>query len=277
MRVLVFDSGLGGLTVFRHVAELLPQANLIYVADNAAFPYGRWPEEKLKQRILGLFGALIDELKPDMAIIACNTASTVALQPLRDAFAIPFVGTVPAVKVAAEASRSRMFSVLATPGTVQRVYTHELIDRFAPDCRVRLVGARGLAGMAEAKLRGRDVSVEHIQNIIEPAFEEEDGERTDAIVLACTHYPLLLDELRRAAPWRVNFIDPAEAIAQQAERVASRIAIGAPDIENPVFFFTADTDPENKMEAVLKPWGFGKPELFPGWDKPQFDKAGIRG
>ncbi len=277
MRVLVFDSGLGGLTVFRHLAEMLPQASLIYVADNAAFPYGRWPEEKLSQRITKLFGAFKTELKPDMAVIACNTASTIALSPLREIYHMPFVGTVPAVKVAAEASRSRMFSVLATPGTVQRVYTHELIDRFAPDCRVRLVGARGLAGIAEAKLRGKEVSLNHIETIIQPAFEEEEGERTDAIVLACTHYPLLLDELRQAAPWRVNFIDPAEAIALQAERVASRIAIGAPEHAGPEFYFTADTDPENKMETALKPWGFGKPKLFPGWDKPQFDKAGIKG
>ncbi|PLX34877.1 MAG: glutamate racemase [Hyphomicrobiales bacterium] len=277
MRVLVFDSGLGGLTVFRPVAEMLPQAELIYVADNAAFPYGRWPERKLLKRLSGLFADLVATLRPDMAVIACNTASTIALEPLRQSLPIPLVGTVPAVKVAAEASRSRMFSVLATPGTVQRVYTHELIERFAPDCRVRLVGARGLAGIAEAALRGVEISPDHVRSIIEPAFEEEEGKRTDAIVLACTHYPLLLPQLKEAAPWPVNFIDPAEAIARQAERVAARIAIGAPPQQAPEFYFTADTDPERRMAAVLKPWGFGAPKLFPGWDKAQFDKAGIRG
>ncbi len=213
--ILVFDSGLGGLTVHAEIVKVLPGAHIVYVADDAAFPYGRLTPEACANRVVAVMGEMLARHHPDLVVIACNTASTVALPALRAAFAIPFVGTVPAVKPAAALSRSRMISILGTPGTVSREYTHDLIIEHAADCRVSLVGAPNLARLAEAYLRGEAVSDAEVLAEIAPCFKEKDGARTDAIALACTHYPLLLDVYRRIAPWEVTWVDPAPAIAQR--------------------------------------------------------------
>jgi glutamate racemase len=213
--ILVFDSGLGGLTVHAEIVKALPDAHYIYIADDAAFPYGRLTPEVCAARVVAVIGHMIVRFQPDIAVIACNTASTVALPALRAAFAIPFVGTVPAVKPAAALSQSRMISILGTPGTVSREYTHDLIIQHAADCRVSLVGAPNLARLAEAHLRGEAVSDADVLAEIAPCFKEKDGTRTDAIALACTHYPLLLDVYRRVAPWEVTWVDPAPAIARR--------------------------------------------------------------
>jgi glutamate racemase len=223
--ILVFDSGLGGLTVHAEVRKLLPDARYVYVADDAAFPYGRLSAETCAGRVVDVIGAAIERFGPDLAVIACNTASTVALPALRAAFALPFVGTVPAVKPAAAASTTRIISILGTPGTVSREYTHDLIIQHAADCRVQLVGAPRLAQLAEAQLRGEAVADADVLAEIAPCFREKEGLRTDAVALACTHYPLLLDVYRRVAPWEVAWIDPAPAIAR---RVASLLV--APDL-----------------------------------------------
>jgi glutamate racemase len=213
--ILIFDSGLGGLTVHAEIVKALPGARYVYIADDAAFPYGRLTPEICAARVVHVIGHMITRFQPDIVVIACNTASTVALPALRAAFAIPFVGTVPAVKPAAALSQSRMISILGTPGTVSREYTHDLIIEHAADCRVSLVGAPNLARLAEAHLRGEAVSDADVLAEIAPCFKEKDGTRTDAIALACTHYPLLLDVYRRVAPWEVTWVDPAPAIARR--------------------------------------------------------------
>ncbi len=213
--ILVFDSGLGGLTVHAEVAKALPAARFVYVADDAAFPYGRLGADACAARVIAVIGAALAAFRPNLVVIACNTASTVALPGLRAAYPVPFVGTVPAVKPAAALSQSRMISILGTPGTVNREYTHDLIIAHAADCRVTLVGAAGLASLAEAHLRGEPVSDADVLAEIAPCFRERDGVRTDAVALACTHYPLLLDVYRRVAPWEVAWIDPAPAIARR--------------------------------------------------------------
>jgi glutamate racemase len=218
--VLVFDSGIGGLTVLREARVLMPERGFIYVADDAGFPYGGWEEEALTQRILSLFGELLKTYRPEICIIACNTAFTLAGAALRAAFpAMTFVGTVPAIKPAAERTRSGLVSVLATPGTVKRAYTRDLIQSFASQCHVRLVGSENLARMAEAYIRGETVSDDAVRAEIAPCFVEKDGTRTDIVVLACTHYPFMANVFRRLAPWPVDWLDPAEAIARQARRL----------------------------------------------------------
>jgi len=223
-RIAVFDSGLGGLTVHAEIARQLPGASFVYLGDTAVFPYGRLSEEELVRRVETVIGHLIATHAPDLVVIACNTASTLALPVLRARFALPFVGTVPAVKPAARLSKSRRFSILATPGTVARDYTRELIAAHAADCRVTLVGSRALASLAEAALRGEAVDDAAIAAEIAPAFVEDAGGRTDAVVLACTHYPLLLERLEALAPWPVAWIDPAPAIAR---RVAALVGSAA--------------------------------------------------
>jgi glutamate racemase len=212
--VLVFDSGLGGLTVYRQVAAARPDADFLYVADDAAFPYGALTETALVGHVVALMGELIASHRPDLVVIACNTASTLVLPALRRKFQLPFVGTVPAIKPACAQSLTRRVSVLGTEGTVAREYTRALIRDYAQDCLVTLVGSRHLAAYAEAELAGQPTGDVQIRAEIAPCFRN-DGAHTDTVVLACTHYPLLLDRLTRLAPWNVNFIDPAPAIARR--------------------------------------------------------------
>jgi len=213
--ILVFDSGLGGLTVLREVAKARSDANFVYVADDAFFPYGGHGEAELVLRVVGLIGELIATHRPDLAVIACNTASTLVLPQLRERFSVPFVGMVPAIKPACAASVTRRVSVLGTEATVSREYTRALIRDFANGSEVTLVGSARLAAYAEAELDGAPVDDAAIAAEIAPCFIDAGGRRTDTIVLACTHYPLLIDRLERLAPWPVTFIDPAPAIARR--------------------------------------------------------------
>jgi len=215
--VLIFDSGIGGLAVLREARVLMPERRFVYVADDAAFPYGAWEEAPLRDRIVGLFAELISRHAPEIVVIACNTASTIVLDALREAFPeTPFVGTVPAIKPAAERTRSGLVSVLGTPGTVKRQYTRDLIHDWATKCHVRLVGSDRLASLAETYMRGGFVDEAAVGTEIAPCFIEKDGRRTDIVVLACTHYPFLVNRMRKTAPWPVDWIDPAEAIARRA-------------------------------------------------------------
>jgi glutamate racemase len=214
-RILLFDSGMGGLTVAQAVREAQPLAQLIYAADSAAFPYGAWEELRLIERVLAVVGKLIEAAGPDLVVIACNTASTLALTQLRELYSVPFVGTVPAIKPAAAQTRSGIIGVLATPGTAAREYTQALIHTYAYHCKVFLHGAQRLAEIAEAKLKGGAVDLANLRDEIQPVFRTREGKRTDTVVLGCTHYPLLLDDIRKAAPWAVDYIDPAPAIARR--------------------------------------------------------------
>jgi glutamate racemase len=255
-KILVFDSGLGGLTVCGEVVRLLPDAQIIYAADDAAFPYGELGEDTLVARVLAVMHRLIALCGPDAVVIACNTASTLALPHLRARFPkIPFIGTVPAIKPAASQSRSGLISVLATPGTVARDYTRELVRAHAAHCAVTLAGSSVLAPLAEAFMQGKNVSDAAIAREIAPAFVTSGELRTDCIVLACTHYPLLLRQFERLAPWPVAWIDPAPAIARRASHVlreqlgfpASNMASAAPNYV--VFTGALPAGPE-LMEAL---------------------------
>jgi len=212
--ILIFDSGLGGLTVYREIAMARPDADFLYVADNAAFPYGALKETALVERVVGLMGDLIETHRPDLVVIACNTASTIVLPDLRKKFTLPFVGTVPAIKPACTSSVTRRVSVLGTEATVKREYTRALIRDYAQDCEVTLVGAKQLAAYAEAELGGTPASDDALRDEITPCFRD-DGKRTDTIVLACTHYPLLIERLQKLSPWPATFLDPAPAIARR--------------------------------------------------------------
>jgi len=213
--ILVFDSGLGGLTVFREIAKARPDARLVYAADDAFFPYGAHEEAALVARVVPLMGDLIARVAPELVVIACNTASTIVLPQLRAGYAVPFVGTVPAIKPACAGSKTKRVSVLGTEATVQREYTMGLIRDFAQGCDVTLVGSARLAPLAEAALRAEPVADAEIVAELAPCFVDDGARRTDMVVLACTHFPLLLERLTRLAPWPVGWIDPAPAIARR--------------------------------------------------------------
>lgn len=217
--VVLFDSGLGGLSVFKAVRKAREDADYLYVADNGGFPYGGLGPSDIVRRVTTVFDTLRSS-QPSLAVIACNTASTLVLPFLRQRHAYPFVGTVPAIKPAAENTTTGIVAVLSTPGTLDRDYTRNLINEFASHVHVRVVGSSNLAAYAELILSGGLVDDEDIKREIMPAFYEMDiGDmdigRSDTVVLACTHYPLILERLQAVAPWHVNWIDPAPAIARR--------------------------------------------------------------
>jgi glutamate racemase len=253
--ILVFDSGLGGLTVFRAVKEARPDAHFIYLADDAGFPYGSLDESVLIARVIDVLGNAVAEYRPDLVVVACNTASTLALAELRGRFAVPFVGTVPAIKPACAQSKSRRIAVLGTQATVGREYTRALIREFASGCDVHLVGSSRLAGFAEAELAGEPADGAAIRQEIAGCFVENDDRRTDTIVLACTHYPLLLDRFRVGAPWPVTWLDPAPAIARRvADLMRDRKSAGPPP--PPQIAFTSGRNPSPLLGAALAGYGF---------------------
>jgi glutamate racemase len=216
--ILVFDSGLGGLTVLREIVGARPDAHYVYVADDAFFPYGHHSEDQIVARVVPLIGELIESHAPDLVVIACNTASTLVMSHLRERYKVPFVGTVPAIKPACASSKTKRVSVLGTKGTVKREYTRALIRDFAQGCEVTLVGSGELASLAEAALSGGEVDDGEIATELAPCFVgdgKSDPARTDTVVLACTHYPLLMERLVALAPWPVDWIDPAPAIARR--------------------------------------------------------------
>jgi glutamate racemase len=251
--VLVFDSGIGGLSVLRAIRERLPQQEVVYVADDAAFPYGNWEEDALVTHVVAVMDDLIARFAPVAVVVACYTASTLVLPPLRLRFSIPFVGTVPAIKPAAAQTGSGVIAVLSTPGTMKRVYTRELVNSFAQDCHVRLVGAPELARIAEIRMRGGAISREAVAGQIADCFVEVDGRCTDIVVLACTHYPFLADIMAELAPWPVSWLDPAPAIARRLVTVLE----GRPAAGNGggLAFFTSGQGPSQALARLLEAHG----------------------
>ena len=212
--LLFFDSGVGGLSVLGPTRALLPNAPIVYAADSAGFPYGRKSDAELAARVPALLGRLVERFHPRLAVIACNTASTIALDHVRAALDIPVVGTVPAIKPAAELSKSRVIGVLGTEATVRQRYVHDLAARFAADCTVIRHGSAELVALAEAKLAGEPVPMDAIYAAIAPMIETPDAEGMDVMVLACTHFPLLAEEIAEACP-DIAQVDGGPGIARR--------------------------------------------------------------
>jgi glutamate racemase len=255
VKILVFDSGVGGLTVYREVVKARPDAAYTYLADDAGFPYGNQPETVLIACIIDVLGQAIAEHKPDLVVVACNTASTLALADLRARFSVPFVGTVPAIKPACAQSTTKRISVLGTQATVSREYTRALIREFAAGCEVALIGSSHLASYAEAELAGKPIADATIKEEIAGCFVEAQGRRTDTVVLACTHYPLLLDRFKVNAPWPVDWLDPAPAIARRvADLLRDKPSGDSPP--TPKTVFTSGRTPSPALAAALARYGF---------------------
>jgi glutamate racemase len=210
--ILILDSGIGGLSVYKKIHQLLPNLNYIYAFDNAGFPYGDKPDSIVVQRIKDLIEKIAQQYPIDIAVIACNTASTICLPILREQFQFPIVGVVPAIKPAAEMSQNKRIGLLATKATVNRAYTLDLIKQFAPDCHVELLGISELAIMAENKLHGEPINISLLTELMAPWLALRDP--LDTIVLGCTHYPFIKDELNSLFP-DVNFVDSGDAVAKR--------------------------------------------------------------
>lgn len=212
--LLFFDSGVGGLSVLGPTRELLPNAPIVYAADSAGYPYGTKSEAEIASRVPALLGRLVERFQPRLVVIACNTACTIALDQVRAALDLPVVGTVPAIKPAAEITKSGVIGVLGTEATIRQPYVDDLAERFAGHCTVLRYGSPELVALSEAKLAGEPVSVEQVRKAALPLFEQDRGGDIDTVVLACTHFPLLDQELAEAFPG-LNWVDGGAGIARR--------------------------------------------------------------
>ncbi|MEM1037234.1 MAG: glutamate racemase [Pseudomonadota bacterium] len=257
--VLVFDSGMGGLTIAREIMALAPDLVVNYAADSGFFPYGDKSDEALRKRLPAVAMALVENVQPDVFVIACNTASTLALDAVRKVLDIPVVGTVPAIKPAAAMSQTKTIGLLATPGTVRRAYTAQLIDEFASDVRVIMHGSVELVRLAEEQASGGAVSLEAFREAQRPLFEAAGGDEIDTVVLACTHFPLIRGELAASVPQAVTFVDSGEAIARQTLRVLSDQPQGSAQIGGRIFL-TSDPAEQERLLEVCRRFGFDRVE-----------------
>jgi glutamate racemase len=247
--ILVFDSGVGGLSILPAITALLPGAPIVYAADNAGHPYGPKSEAEIAARVPALLGRLSERYRPSLIVIACNTAATIALAHVRAALDLPIVGTVPAIKPAALASQSRVIGVLGTAATVRQPYVDQLVAEFASDCLVLRQGSARLVEIAEAKLRGISPDRVEIAGEVMPLLTPAG---MDQLVLACTHFPLLRAEIGAALP-SVTLVDSADGIARRTAFLAGdRTWSGTPQHRA---VFTRDADDLDALRPALASFG----------------------
>ncbi|WP_192036360.1 glutamate racemase [Halomonas sp. YLGW01] len=249
--ILIFDSGVGGLSVVAAIRRRLPEVALGYACDNAMLPYGTKPDDWLVARILDVCQAAVAASHASALVVACNTASTLALEALRACLTIPVIGTVPAIKPAAAASASGHLALLATSATVHRPYTRRLIEDFAGDCEVMRVAADPLVAQAEQRLAGEPVDAGVVADCLAPLWTDP---ALDTVVLGCTHFPLLAAELASAAPRPIHWIDSGDAIARRVAQVVAPLPRG----EGAGAAWV--TAPSEALAAALAGYGFATPQ-----------------
>ena len=255
--ILFFDSGVGGLSVLGPTLELLPKAPIVYAADSAGFPYGTKTEAELATRVPALLGRLVERFHPRLAVIACNTASTIALDHARAALDLPVVGTVPAIKPAAEMSKTRVIGVLGTEATVRQPYVDDLTASFAADCTIIRHGSPELVELAEAKLAGEQVGVPAVKAALS-MFDAPGGDRIDTVVLACTHFPLLEEELHSAFP-AIAYVHGGPGIARRVAWLTREQPWPA-DARPGIAVFTAP--PPEPLLGALADYGLGEVKII---------------
>ncbi|NUU67585.1 glutamate racemase [Enterobacteriaceae bacterium BIT-l23] len=256
--VLVFDSGVGGLSVYDELRKLLPDLHYIYAFDNVAFPYGEKEEAFIVQRVVEIVTAVQARYPLSMAVIACNTASTVSLPALREKFQFPVVGVVPAIKPAARLTANGIVGLLATRATVRRPYTLELISRFANECRIEMIGSAELVELAEAKLHGDAIPLEALRKILRPWLRMP--EPPDTVVLGCTHFPLLKDELMQILPSGTRLVDSGAAIARRTAWLLEHESPQVGSAGQNKAFCMALTPEALRLTPVLQRYGFNSLE-----------------
>lgn len=263
--ILVMDSGVGGLSIAEHIRKTCPVTPLYYLADNAAFPYGDKAEAWLVERVVQLAEALVARYPIQLLVLGCNTASTVVLPALRQRLTIPVVGVVPAIKPAAALTHSSHIGLLATPGTVNRRYTDQLIDDHAPHCQITRVGSTEVVRLAEDKLAGQPVDLARLQQAVAPLF---DAPTLDTVVLGCTHFPLLREELQQIQPRPIRWVDSGAAIARRVSALLH--PEGTPEVPNRAgaclppnrAFLTAEVAEDSPLRRSFCNRGFSRISLL---------------
>ena len=240
--------------------RLLPDAPVIYAADLAGLPYGEKSEAQIAARVAGLLGRMAERYQPRLACIACNTASTIALGMVRDVLEIPIVGTVPAIKPAAAISKTGVIGLLGTAATIRQPYVDQLEAEFANGNSLLRHAAPGLVEAAEAKLRGEAVDIGVIEAAARRLRDMPEGERIDTVVLACTHFPLLEDELRAALGPEVQFVHGAQGIARRIAHLTQGQSFAASQSSR--FITTGNVQSVQALLPALKKHGFSGIEAF---------------
>ncbi|MCG8314872.1 MAG: glutamate racemase [Pseudomonadales bacterium] len=260
-RVLIFDSGVGGLSISKEIKTRIASLSITYIADNRTYPYGILSEQALIERIENLFPQLIERFQPETIVIACNSASTLVLDHLRQLTPIPVIGVVPAIKPAAEQTQTQTIGLLATPGTVQRAYTSRLIEDFAPHCSVIRIGSRELVDLAETKLRGKPVDRQILEQVLTPFTTNK---AVDKVVLGCTHFPFLRNEISSILGNRIALIDSGTAIARRTEFILNSVSSCTPLTASPpdCFIFTKEDHTAHELAPHLQQHGFDEVEFI---------------
>lgn len=258
--LLLFDSGVGGLSVLAALRRLLPEAPVIYAADNAGLPYGAKTEAQIAARVAGLLGRMTERFRPRLACIACNTASTIALGMVREVLHVPIVGTVPAIKPAAAMTRTGVIGLLGTEATIRQGYVDRLEGEFAQGKTLLRAAAPALVAAAEAHLRGDDVPAAVYAEAMDTLRRQPRGEEIDTVVLACTHFPLIAQDLRRASGDSVQFIDGADGIARRIAWLTQKQPFRRDRPDRAVFTGEDDTLPA--LAPALREHGLESLELL---------------
>lgn len=239
-KILIFDSGVGGLSIYQSIKSLLPDEEYIYLFDDAYFPYGELEPEILIARVVQLMTCMHERHNPDIVVIGCNSASTLVLPILRSIFSTPFVGVVPAIKPAANISTTKSIGLLATPGTITREYTQQLIRDYADDCSVDMIGSTELVRQAENKLRGEAVDIAQVEEAISIWVNEKSD--LDVVILGCTHFPFLADEIKAILNNDITVIDSGEAIAARVVTLLDKFKGIESDMPSSHVFYTKNED-----------------------------------
>lgn len=258
--ILLFDSGVGGLSVLAELRRALPQAPVIYAADNGGLPYGTKTEAEVAARVCGLLGRMSERFRPRLICIACNTASTIALSMVRDVLNVPIVGTVPAIKPAAECTQSGTIGLLGTAATIRQPYVDRLEAEFAAGKRLLRFGAGELVGAAEAKLRGEPVDRAVIARAVAGLRDQPGGDEIDTVVLACTHFPLLVSELGEAFGAKVRFVDGAAGIARRIVHLTQGQSFARSQAD--LALFTKQDDSFAALAPALQEYGLARMEVL---------------
>lgn len=251
--ILLYDSGMGGLTIYDAIRQVLPEAHYLYCFDNACFPYSEKSEDMLIERAVGIVQNISQIYPLDVVVVACNTASTVVLPALRATFDMPIVGTVPAIKPAAQISQTKTIGLLATKGTVNRPYVDELIEKYASDCVVEKIGTTDLVEIVEEKERTGKTDMVRLRKVVEPWL---DHPSLDTVILGCTHFPLVKEELQQLLPKVPFFVDPNNGIAHRVQDLLSNKRFENKEKMQNISFCTKMPSDFAEKKQLMKHWGF---------------------
>lgn len=261
-QILIFDSGVGGLSVFQEILTQVANVDCFYLFDNAYFPYGELEDQFLIKRLTELLLSFVKKQSVDLIIIACNSASTVALHSLRSSFSIPVVGVVPAIKPAALRTKNGVIGLLATPATIKRDYTNLLIDEFASNVEILKIGSTALVQLAEDKLQGIPVDKKQLRLILFPYLSAD--KKPDTLVLGCTHFPLLKEEIASCFSDDIELVDSGAAIAKRVYQLLGKQELKSEKRLHKAYYTKEES--ENRGDALMysfKSYGFKSLQFHP--------------